>query len=124
MFDEATHRRVLAADLATDVSGRLAWRCDLDAVLETLRVGARDMWTEVRQVPCPTLVLRGQHSTFLPKATAERLPHELAHGAVVTIPRAGHLIWADNARATSAAIRCFLDGGEFDAVRVAVGGTQ
>ena len=42
------------------------------AVLETLPVGARDMWKEVRQVRCPTLVLRGQHSTFLPAATAAR----------------------------------------------------
>ncbi|MFM9969350.1 MAG: alpha/beta fold hydrolase [Burkholderiales bacterium] len=108
-FSDATHRLTLEGDLRLNAKGRLEWRYDRDAAIETLSVAARDMWEEVRHVECPVLVLRGGQSNVLIDSTAVRLPKEFKRGAVIAIPGAGHSIWGDNPEATSAAIKVFLE---------------
>ena len=115
-FTEATHRLTLEGDLRVNADGRLEWRYDRDAAIETLSVAARDMWEHVRRVRCPTMVLRGELSDVLTPETAARLPKEFTHGSVVTIPGAGHSIWGDNPGATSAAIKTFLQTADIAAV--------
>ncbi len=110
-FDEATHVRTLEGDLRVNAEGRLEWRYDRDAAIETLSVAARDMWPQVRALRAPTLVLRGEHSDVLTAQTTARLKAELHDGDVLTIPGAGHSIWGDNPQATSAAIAAFLANG-------------
>ncbi len=119
-FSDATHRDTLAGDLATNADGRLEWRYNRDAAIETLSVAARDMWAEVRRVTCPVLILRGELSNVLTEQTSARLPREFANGQVLTIPGAGHSIWGDNPRATAAAISTFLRTGDFAAVQKAI----
>ncbi len=120
-FTEETHRLTLEGDLRLNARGRLEWRYDREAAIETLSVAARDMWKEVREVQAPVMVLRGEHSNVLIDSTADRLPREFRNGHVVAIPGAGHSIWGDNPEATSAAIKTFLDTGEASAVRRAIG---
>ncbi len=120
-FTDETHLRTLEGDLRRNAAGRLEWRYDRDAAIETLSVAARDMWEDVRRVQCPVLVLRGGLSNVLTLETSARLATEFRNGHVVAIPGAGHSIWGDNPGATSAAIRAFLETADLEAVRRAIG---
>lgn len=119
-FDEATHRRTLEGDLALNAQGRLEWRYDREAAIETLSVAARDMWHHVRAVKCPTVVLRGELSNVLTAQTSQRLNEEFQQGRVLTIPGAGHSIWGDNPGATQRAIQTFLRTADFDKTQAAI----
>lgn len=119
-FTEETHRLTLQGDLRLNVQGRLEWRYDRDAAIETLSVAARDMWEHVRRVKCPTLILRGELSNVLTPETSERLNQEFQRGLVLPIPGAGHSIWGDNPGATQRAIQTFLQTTDFERTRTAI----
>lgn len=119
-FTEETHLLTLEGDLRVNKDGRLEWRYDRDAAIETLSVAARDMWDHVRRVKSPTMVLRGELSNVLTPETSARLPKEFANGHVVDIPGAGHSIWGDNPEATKAAILAFLQTADVNATRAAI----
>jgi pimeloyl-ACP methyl ester carboxylesterase len=119
-FTDATHLQTLEGDLRINADGRLEWRYDRAAAIETLSVAARDMWDMVQRLESPTVVLRGEHSDVLIPSTVARLGNELRHGAVVDIPGAGHSIWGDNPAATAAAIATFLRSGDVAATRAAI----
>lgn len=119
-FSEPTHLQTLEGDLRTNKEGRLEWRYNRDAAIETLSVAARDMWEHVRRVKCPTMVLRGEQSNVLTEQTSARLRKEFADGHVVNIPGAGHSIWGDNPEATTAAIQTFLRTGDGKATEAAI----
>jgi pimeloyl-ACP methyl ester carboxylesterase len=119
-FTDETHLRTLEGDLRVNAQGRLEWRYDRDAAIETLSVAARDMWAHVRRVRSPVMVLRGEHSDVLTPATSARLEREFAQGSVVEIPGAGHSIWGDNPEATQAAIKAFLKTGDAGQTRAAI----
>lgn len=119
-FTDAVHRHTLAGDLRRNAQGRLEWRYDRDAAIETLSVAARDMWPQVRAVRSPVLVLRGEHSDVLTPETSARLEREFADGAVLQIPGAGHSIWGDNPAATAGAIQAFLRTGDAAAAQAAI----
>jgi pimeloyl-ACP methyl ester carboxylesterase len=69
---------------------------------------AGDLWTVLRAITCPVLVVRGAESPILPRAMAERMIRELSNGRLVEVPRAGHAVQEDNAPALIAAVREFL----------------
>ena len=119
-FTDETHLRTLEGDLRVNQDGRLEWRYDRDAAIETLSVAARDMWDHVRRVQSPTMVLRGEHSDVLTPETSARLVREFKNGAVVDIPGAGHSIWGDNPQATQDAIKAFLRTADAEATRAAI----
>jgi pimeloyl-ACP methyl ester carboxylesterase len=107
-FSEALHRQLLRTEFRRTPEGRLSWCYDRDAVVQTLRVAAQDMWPQVRRVACPVLVLRGDSSPALTAQTAARLEKEFADVRVERVPDAGHAIWGDNPAFTGAAIERFL----------------
>lgn len=53
------------------------------------------LWDCVRTLTCPTLVVRGEHSTILSAAVAQRMQDELPDGQLVTVPGAGHSVPTD-----------------------------
>ena len=110
----------MEGDLALNAQGRLEWRYDREAAIETLSVAARDMWHHVRAVKCPTVVLRGELSNVLTAQTSQRLNEEFQQGRVLTIPGAGHSIWGDNPGATQRAIQTFLRTADFDKTQAAI----
>ena len=67
-----------------------------------------DWWKALRSIPCPALVLRGEHSHILDRDVAERMGKELPHGRFVEIPRAVHTLHEDNPDAVVAALKEFL----------------
>lgn len=103
-FSDAVHRRTLEGDLAPLADGRLQWRYDRDAAIETLRCAARDMWDSVRAVRAPTTILRGADSDVLIAATVQRLQREFQGVRIIDVPDAGHSIWGDNPDFTARAI--------------------
>jgi pimeloyl-ACP methyl ester carboxylesterase len=103
-FTDEVHRRTIAGDLRATPSGRLEWRYERDAAIETLRCAARDMWNEVRAVRAPTVILRGADSDVLIASTVERLKKEFQGVRIVDVPNAGHSIWGDNPAFTAKAV--------------------
>ncbi|HXH84307.1 MAG TPA: alpha/beta hydrolase [Candidatus Tectomicrobia bacterium] len=86
--------------------GALAWKWHPS--VKSRRGPDLDWWSIVRAIPCPTLVLRGQHSHVLDRDVAERMAAALPDGRLVEIPDAVHTLHEDNPEAVLAALRAFL----------------
>lgn len=91
--------------------GRLGWRYDLRAAIETIRLGRdRDYWNELERIDAPTLLIRGERSDVLARGEAERMASTLRRGALVEIPGVGHLIPQLRPDALAAALTAWLEG--------------
>jgi pimeloyl-ACP methyl ester carboxylesterase len=66
------------------------------------------LWTDVRRLRCPTLLVRGAESPILARETADRFVRELSGAAVAEVPGAGHSVMGDNPAGFLAAVRPFL----------------
>jgi esterase len=54
------------------------------------------LWEAVAKITCPTLVVRGGDSDIFAEATMRRMQEVIPDCAIVTVPRAGHLVAGDN----------------------------
>jgi pimeloyl-ACP methyl ester carboxylesterase len=66
------------------------------------------LWKLLARVACPTLVVHGEHSPMLSRATVERMLGVLADGRAVAVPGAGHAVLLEAPEAFRAALRDFL----------------
>jgi pimeloyl-ACP methyl ester carboxylesterase len=107
-FADPVHLETLKGDLRTRQDGRLEWRYDKAAAIETLSVAARDMWADVKAVEAEVLLLRGEHSDVLLPTALARMQSDFRHVEITTIEGAGHSIWGDNPEATTDALTEFL----------------
>jgi len=95
--------------------GRFAWRLDMAGIaaarLSDDPAGPIDLWACVEALRCPTLVIRGARSDFLPRETCERMARRqpLLHWAEV--PDAGHYVHDDNLAEFTRLVSGFLAGG-------------
>ncbi|MFN8521584.1 MAG: alpha/beta hydrolase [Chloroflexota bacterium] len=91
--DDATHRR--RAEHATRAlpDGRLTLKYDVNAPRNW---DAVDLWPRLREIRCPTLVLRGEISPVLRQEDAERMAATIPDCRLVVIPGAGHSVASDN----------------------------
>ena len=55
-----------------------------------------DLWPAVRNITCPTLVVRGADTDTLSVETAKEMEETLAQGKLVQVNRAGHMVFEDN----------------------------
>ena len=55
-----------------------------------------DPWPFLSAVACPTLVVRGEESTVMDRASAERVAHAVRRGRVAEVPRAHHHLIVDD----------------------------
>jgi esterase len=69
---------------------------------------AEALWTDVRAISTPTLLMRGAQSKILSEAVAERTVAALQRGRLVVIPRATHNVHSDNPVDFAAALDVFL----------------
>ena len=67
-----------------------------------------ELWPFMESIPCPTLVVRGEYSTFLSQEEAESMGQLIPDAKVVVIPRASHLPMLENPAAFKKAINSFL----------------
>jgi 3-oxoadipate enol-lactonase len=81
-----------------------------------------ELWRMLRQVICPTLIVRGKGSAVLSQSVAERMVSALRNGALQTVKKAGHAVMLDNAEDFANAVETFcayLQCEKSDAVRSA-----
>jgi len=88
--------------------GRWTYRFDPAIGSGGLESDFERLWDQVRQIRCPTLLVRGAESAILARETAARFTKELAGATVVEVPGAGHSVMGDNPSGFIAAVRPFL----------------
>jgi len=70
----------------------------------------RDLWSALRALTCPVLVLRGGLSSILGEKVAHEMVYEtLGSGRLETLPRAGHAIMIDDPSGLRDRLTDFLD---------------
>jgi pimeloyl-ACP methyl ester carboxylesterase len=94
--------------------GGVVWKYDAEGIGRARIELARrpelgiDLWPIVDGLACPTLVVRGEHSDFLSRATAEEMCRRNAHIAWCEVANAGHYVHDDNAVGFLLALDDFL----------------
>jgi esterase len=107
---EAELRHANYHNLYRGADGKWHWRWDF-TLLERRRHNRglqMDLYTTLRRVSCPTLLLRGQHSPLLTAEVAQKMLHSLTQGCLEEIANAAHTVNADNAEAFHASTAAFL----------------
>ena len=91
------------------------------AVVDYLHCGTRRLWRtfqhglehpmadRLRQVRCPTLVLRGEYDLLATAPWCEEARRRLPNGELVTIPDAAHAVHFSHPDIVAAAVTTFLD---------------
>ena len=90
--------------------GKLIWKWD-PALTQQRRGGAGDMWAMVRQITCPTLMVRGAESFILDHDVAVRTVEAMPQAQLAEIPRAEHNVAEDNPEDFTRAVAAFLGVG-------------
>jgi pimeloyl-ACP methyl ester carboxylesterase len=92
--------------------GGFEWRLDMAGIAEARRTGdpagAVDLWSCVEALRCPTLVIRGARSDFLPVGTCEQMAQRQPLLRWTQVPEAGHYVHDDNPEAFTDLVRRFL----------------
>lgn len=99
--------------LADDADGGVRWRLD-DAIFSpnTPLEPAWRMWSALRRVRCPTLVVRGERSDTLSEKTVRAMIDLLPSGSRSTeVPDAGHMVLDDDPATASQLIAAFIREG-------------
>jgi pimeloyl-ACP methyl ester carboxylesterase len=65
-------------------------------------------WASLRQITCPTLLVRGAESDILSPDNAERMLSSIPRCRLVEVPYSGHSVPLDNPRGFIQAVRTFL----------------
>lgn len=95
--------------------GRWEWKLDMAGIAEARLsgdpAGQLDLWTCVEALLCPTLVLRGARTDFLPAAVCEQMSARQPRLSWAEIPDAGHYAHDDNPGYFLSAVRSFLRQG-------------
>jgi pimeloyl-ACP methyl ester carboxylesterase len=109
--EEALRSRVQHT-LRQDRGGRWVWKFDIEGIararLDPDPAHQLDLWPHVAALRCPTLVLRGAQSDFLPARTCEEMATRQPLLSWMEIPGAGHYVHDDNLPGYLAALRAFL----------------
>jgi pimeloyl-ACP methyl ester carboxylesterase len=89
-YTDAVYRNRLQFAFRED-DGGLVWRSDAEALERIMRarVAAEDRWAALREIHCPTLVVRGTRSNVLSDDAAQRMVRELADARLLELD-AGH----------------------------------
>lgn len=93
--------------------GRWHWTLDMAGIAQARLsgdpAGQIDLWACVDALRCPALVLRGEHTDFLPVATCEQMAARQRLLRWAEVPGAGHYAHDDNPEFFLGALREFLD---------------
>lgn len=67
-----------------------------------------DGWSALKKVTVPTLLVRGENSALLSRATAEEFVHTVKDGTLIEIPGSGHSVPLDKPNEFLQAVETFL----------------
>jgi pimeloyl-ACP methyl ester carboxylesterase len=86
------------------------WVYKFDPAIAAAEGGAdlEVLWARLREIRCPTLLVRGADSPILSKRSGERFAAEIAGSEVVEVAGAGHSVMGDNPTGFLEAVRPFL----------------
>lgn len=104
-------RAMLWHDVEQLADGAWTWKRDYRPIFpyKAQALDANDyLWETLRAVRCPTLIVRGEHSTLVHAEIAQRMLEAVPDARLVTIEKAAHLVVGDNPRAFEKALRAFL----------------
>jgi len=104
-------RSRLSHNLKQLEDGRWTWK--YDTALRSPDRGFQasalsNLWDDVRQIRCPTLIIRGGESDILSDESAAKMQAAVANSRLVTVPGAGHSVMGDNPADFVVAVRAFL----------------
>jgi len=107
---EAELRHANYHNLYRGADDKWRWRWDINLLQwRRQRPGAPgDLYTYLRRIQCPTLLIRGQRSPLLTPEVAQKMVQALPNGRTVDIANAAHTVNADNAREFNAITVAFL----------------
>jgi pimeloyl-ACP methyl ester carboxylesterase len=91
--------------------GQYIPKCDLQMSLSCANRGCRveEIWSFLKNVTCPTLVVRGENSPFLSREDAETMCKLMPQAAWTEISRASHLPPLENPEGCKHALASFLN---------------
>jgi pimeloyl-ACP methyl ester carboxylesterase len=93
-------------------NGKIGWRYDL-AIREERRRGAtppsaEDVWSPLRNITSPTLIVRGLDTDLLSTEVAAQMLDTIPNCQLTEVERAGHMVFEDNPDGFLEAVRSFL----------------
>jgi len=94
--------------LRQGADGRWSYKFDPGIGGGGLETDFERLWEQVREIRCPTLLVRGAQSAILAREAAARFVRELPGSTVVEVPGAGHSVMGDNPSGFIGAVRPFL----------------
>jgi len=94
--------------LRQGADGRWSYKFDPGIGSGGLEADFERLWEQVREIRCPTLLVRGAQSAILAREAAARFVRELPGSTVVEVPGAGHSVMGDNPSGFIGAVRPFL----------------
>lgn len=104
----------LQATLKQPPDGKIVWKYDLEGIkkarLNTDPARQVDLWPHVRNLKCPTLVVRGGLSDILSRETAEAMAKDNPNLRWVEVPKATHSVHEDNLEGFNQEVGRFLNG--------------
>jgi len=101
-------RTRLQHSLRQNAEGRWIFKFDTRIGSGGLESDFERLWDAVREMRCPTLLVRGAQSAILARETAARFLRALPGSSVVEVPGAGHSVMGDNPAGFILAVRPFL----------------
>ena len=101
-------RNRLRHALRQGADGRWSYKFDPGIGSGGLETDFERLWGQVREIRCPTLLVRGAQSAILSREAAARFMRELPGSTVVEVPGAGHSVMGDNPTGFIGAVRPFL----------------
>lgn len=89
--------------------GTFDWRFSRNGIFESMSEGRKeDRWDALRNLKMPVLIVRGEHSTDLPRPVFERMKQTLPNARAVEIPESGHWVHFDQPEAFIQALKRFF----------------
>jgi esterase len=96
------------ANLVESPHGGVDWRFSKEAIFASVLEGrAKDHWAELRQLPMPTLVIRGEKSKELDRDVFQRMGFANPNVETVEISNAGHWVHSEQSQEFLRVIRQF-----------------
>jgi len=89
--------------------GRLAWKYDREALLQSIHASAGvDWWDCLARVSCPTLLVRGAESDILPRDVARRMVDVMPACELVEVAEGSHAVPFEDTAVFEGAVRRLL----------------
>jgi esterase len=98
----------LAMNMGVNQNGLIDWNINLEGMVQVIHSGqTEDLWKEFFKIECPILVLRAEHSEYLPPRIFSEMQKN-PHVRPVEIKNAGHWLHTDQPENFISEVRKFL----------------